>query len=124
MEFLCVGMKGMHQRKAQWIDTRRMRELYPHLFSKWFHAFCGPKDFKRDGLIKEDIKILTTRMKVLKRLIKYYSCKDIFKRFLTTFISREMTSICKSYWVLKSQKKKGGRLEAIKKGKENSSSSK
>ena len=32
MEFPCVGMKGMHMRKARWIDIGRVRELYPHLF--------------------------------------------------------------------------------------------
>ena len=34
MEFLHVGMKVMHPRKARWIDTGRMRELYPNLFSE------------------------------------------------------------------------------------------
>jgi hypothetical protein len=34
MEFLCVGLKGMHPSKARWIETRRVRELYPQLFSE------------------------------------------------------------------------------------------
>ena len=34
MEFLHVGMKGMQPRKSQWLETGRVRELYPHLFSE------------------------------------------------------------------------------------------
>jgi hypothetical protein len=34
MKFLCVGLKGMHPSKAIWIETGRVRELYPHLFSE------------------------------------------------------------------------------------------
>ena len=34
MEFLCVGLKGMHPSKSQWLETRRVRELYPHLVSE------------------------------------------------------------------------------------------
>jgi hypothetical protein len=29
-----VGLKGMHPSKARWIETGRVRELYPHLFSE------------------------------------------------------------------------------------------
>ena len=32
MEFLRVGLKGMHPSKTRWIETERARE-YPHLFS-------------------------------------------------------------------------------------------
>ena len=42
-EFLCVGLKGMQPIKSSCLETKRVRELYPHLFSKWFHAFGGPK---------------------------------------------------------------------------------
>ena len=34
MEFLSVGLKGMHPRKSRWLETKRVRDLYPHLFSK------------------------------------------------------------------------------------------
>ena len=34
MEFLHMGLKGMHKSKARWIETGRVRELYPHLFSE------------------------------------------------------------------------------------------
>ena len=43
MEFLRAGMKGMHPSKARWLYIERVREMYPHLFSKSFHAFGGPK---------------------------------------------------------------------------------
>ena len=34
MEFLRVGLKGMHPSKSRWLETGRVREMYPHLFSK------------------------------------------------------------------------------------------
>ena len=34
MEFLRVGLKGTHPSKARWLETGRVRELYPHLFSE------------------------------------------------------------------------------------------
>ena len=34
MEFLCVGLKGMHPSTSRWLETGRVRELYPHLFSE------------------------------------------------------------------------------------------
>ena len=34
MYFLHVGLKVMHPSKERWLETERVRELYPHLFSK------------------------------------------------------------------------------------------
>ena len=34
VEYLHVGLKGMHPSKEQWLETGSMRELYPHLFSE------------------------------------------------------------------------------------------
>ena len=33
-EYLQVGLKGMHPRKARWMEIGKVRELYPHLLAK------------------------------------------------------------------------------------------
>ena len=34
VEYLRVGLKGMHPSKARWMEIGKVRELYPHLLSK------------------------------------------------------------------------------------------
>ena len=31
-EYLHVGLQGMHLSKSRWMKTKKLRELYPHLF--------------------------------------------------------------------------------------------
>ena len=33
VEYHCVGLKGVNPSKARWMESGRVRELYPHLIS-------------------------------------------------------------------------------------------
>lgn len=34
VEYLRVGLKGVHPSKARWIEIRKVREIYPHLVAE------------------------------------------------------------------------------------------
>jgi hypothetical protein len=42
VEYLQVGLKGVHPSKEIWIEIRKVREFYPHLV---IQTFGGPKGF-------------------------------------------------------------------------------
>jgi len=43
VEYIYVGFKRMHPSKERWIDTKNIKELYPHMFIEYFWDFGGPK---------------------------------------------------------------------------------
>jgi hypothetical protein len=57
VEYLRVGIKGTNPRKAKWIETGRVRELYPHLQLIEI-SFWRSKSFQWGGVIQGIKKML------------------------------------------------------------------
>ena len=61
VEYLRVGLKGMHPSKARWMEIGKVREgAAPSLTCRVIQAFGGPKVLQWGGMIRRIIHLQVT----------------------------------------------------------------
>ena len=56
VDYLWVGLNGIHPRKAKWIEKDKVRELFPHLYVDWWNILVVQKSLSGKVWSKKDLE--------------------------------------------------------------------
>ena len=56
VDYLWVGLKGTHPRKAKWIEKDKVRELFPHLSIDLWKILVVQKSLSGKAWLKKDLE--------------------------------------------------------------------